>query len=166
MNPTETTALVRYIAEVFPSMRINQHTPDAWHPLLKDVPASLAREAVQYLAKTSSGYIAPADIRRRVAEFAGLLPPGEDDAWERVLSVASADGVGRSQLHPVLQGVYSSMGGAAAIKAGLPGPTRAAFGQAYRRLADEHQREVLSTDLEWQIPPPSLVAHQAAELTS
>ncbi len=162
MIPSETVTLVRLIAELWPSMRINPHTPDAWHPLLEDIPRDAAMAAVYRLAKVSSAYIAPADIRREVAAAAGLLPPAEDDAWEQVLAVALADGVGRSRLHPVLEAAYTSMGRAPAIKTGAPGPTRGLFGQAYRRLSEEYSREVLAGDL-FQ-PPARPVAAIAADV--
>jgi hypothetical protein len=151
MIATETVALVRVIRGTWPSMRIDEFTPDAWHPLLEDIPGVLALGAVKSLAKVSSAYIAPADIRRWVANYAGLLAPGEDDAWDRALSVAQAEGEGRSQLHPVVSQTYLAMGGSANIRLGLPGPTRAQFGQIYKRLKDEYEREVLSGDLGVQI---------------
>ena len=67
MNPTETVALVRLVRRIWPSMRIEEQTPDAWHPLLEDIPLEAAMTAVRAIAKRSGAYVAPADIRREVA---------------------------------------------------------------------------------------------------
>jgi hypothetical protein len=147
MNPTDTVNLLRLVGEIWPSMRINPHTPDAWHPLLQDIPRDAAITAVRRLAMVSSSYLAPADIRREVASAAGLLPPGEDTAWELALAVAVDEGYGRSTLPGAVRATYDALGGAPSIRNGLPGPTRAQFGQAYRRIAEDLERSVLGSDL-------------------
>lgn len=147
MKPTQTVQLVRLIAQIWPSMRINEHTPDAWHPLLEDLDFDAAVQAVKDVAKVSSAYIAPADIRRQVAASAGLLAPSEDVAWQQAVDVALAEGIGRSRLHPAVAQAYANVGAAPGIRQGQPGPTRAAFITAYRQIRETHERHVLAGDL-------------------
>ena len=108
MTPTQTVQLVALITQIWPSMKLNEFTADAWHPILEDLDFADAARAVNLLAKTHDGYIAPADIRRQTAREAGLLPVAEAQALQLAITVAGNMGGGRSA---------------------LPGPARRAYDQ-------------------------------------
>lgn len=83
MNLTETAQLLTYISAATPGMRMVDGTPAVWHDALADVPAEAALDAVRWFFKSETGFIRQADIRRIVAERAGLFPPSTDEALEQ-----------------------------------------------------------------------------------
>ena len=148
MTPTETLTLVRLTCALWPAMRLDEHTPDAWHDVLGDLPADLALAAVRRLAKVSRGYIGPADIRREVYRAAGLLAPDPALTFAEVVRVASNWGDGRAGLHPLAAAAYDAMGGARTI-AGMPSwAARRDFDQTWERLAGQAENDLLAGDFE------------------
>lgn len=92
MTPTETVRLLAIIQAATPAMRMTELTPDVWHQLLSDVPYAVAEAAVYRHTRTSSAYLSPADIRRLVAEQAGLMPPPLEEALRLAYRWASDRG--------------------------------------------------------------------------
>lgn len=146
MTPPEAVQLVRIVRQLWPSMKIEEHTPDAWHMVLDDIELGDALKAVRHLARSRSGYIAPADIRRRVAAEAGLLPLAEAEALNAAARVASLKGVGASGLDLVTQQAYRDMGGATAFEAPM-GVLRAQWAKVYHAIAEPYVEELLAGDL-------------------
>lgn len=64
MRPTDVVALVAYVHELQPAQRVSEYTPDAWHDVLADVPATLqqARDAAARVARRQT-WISPGEIR-------------------------------------------------------------------------------------------------------
>lgn len=90
MTPTETVNLLRMVAAACPAMRIEEHTPEAWHLILGDQQFTDAVQAVRKVARAQT-WIAPADliaairrIRAERIERANLVyePAGEESARE------------------------------------------------------------------------------------
>lgn len=75
MKPSEVVALVAYVHQLQPAQRMDEYTPDAWHDVLADVPATLeqARQAAAKVARRST-WIAPGEIR---GELTRLIRPGK-----------------------------------------------------------------------------------------
>lgn len=160
MNGVEMIELVGTIGEVWPSMQLTKHTPKAWQPILGDATLADALDAVQHLARTRTGYISPADIRRQIADSAGLLPPIESEAFAAVVSVAARGGVGASLLHPAVQAAYRAMGGPTGFDA-PPAILRPQWGRAYTAAVAAHERELLAGDL-----GAAVAAHRRLALTA
>lgn len=146
MNNTETVALTALITQIWPSMKINAYSADAWHPVLEDLPYAIAEHAVLILAKSHSGYIQPYDIRRQAAKSAGLLAPDEADALQMALDVAGNSGAGASLLPPAVKDAYWAMGGSQGFLA-LPGVLRPQWGRVYRDCVIAREEQLLAGDL-------------------
>lgn len=146
MTPTETVRLIAEITQLYPSMKINDYTSDAWHPVLEDLTFPDALAAVHSLARTKTGYIAPFDIRHQAAKSAGLLPIAEAEALQMATRVASNEGIGARALPEPVQTAYWRMGGAPAFGAS-PGTLRPQWGRVYREAAEELEHALLGGDL-------------------
>jgi hypothetical protein len=99
MKRTQVVELTRAVKAVCPGQPIDQYTPDAWHPLLKDytLPDCLAAVAVIGQDRT---FIAPSDIiaeirrvrRQRIADAFIPAPPrdllADPDAYRASLRQA------------------------------------------------------------------------------
>ena len=88
MTPTETVKLLRMVAAACPAMRIEEHTPEAWHMILGDQQFTDCVQALRLVAREQT-WIAPADliaairrIRAERIERANLVyePDGEESA--------------------------------------------------------------------------------------
>ncbi len=143
MNPQETVGLLRLVASGWPSMKISEYTADVWHPALEDIPFTDAAAAVTRLIRTSSAYIAPADIRREAYRDAGMLAPIEDRAWENINRVATAQGEGRSLLHEVEREAYDALGGSQGIRNAKAEVLRAQFAKSWQRLAADYEHRLM-----------------------
>lgn len=150
MTPTETVRLIAIVRQLWPSMKMEAHTPDAWHLILDDVTLDDALGAVKHLAKVRSGYIAPADIRRQIASVYGLLAPTEAEGLAAAAHVAGQQGVGGRQLHPVVYAAYRAMGGPTAFDA-PPSVIRPQWGRVWAECIREHEELVLGGDLGQQV---------------
>lgn len=146
MTPTETVRLIALIAQLWPNMKINEYTAEAWHPIFEDLPLREAVDAVRSLSRASGGYIAPADIRREAARSAGLLPAPEAEALRMAARVAGDLGTGRGALPEPVRRAYDLMGGSQGFNA-PESVTRPQFGRIYREVCDEYVRELLVGDL-------------------
>lgn len=143
MTPTQTVQLVALISQIWPSMKLNEFTADAWHPLLEDIEFEAAGRAVNILAKTHDGYIAPSDIRRQVVRDAGLLPVSEATALQLAVTVAGNLGAGRRALPRPVQRAYDLMGGSQGFAA-PESVIRPQFGRIYREVCAEFERDLLA----------------------
>lgn len=157
MTPTEAVQLVAIVRQLWPSMKIDEYTPDAWHVVLDDLDLADALKAVRHLARSRSGYIMAADIRRRVAAEAGLLPLPEAEALNAAARVASLKGVGTSNLDIVTQQAYRDMGGATAFDAPM-GVLRAQWAKVYNAIAEPYVEELLAGDLGATVAQQRLMA--------
>jgi hypothetical protein len=146
VTPTETVKLVALVRQLWPSMRVDEHTPDAWHLALDDLALQDALQAVRHLVRTRSGYIAPADIRRRIAAEAGLLPPTEAAALDAAVNVAGAQGLGASQLEETTYRAYRAMGGPTAFDAPYS-VIRPQWARVWSAVAAKHEEDLLAGDL-------------------
>lgn len=142
----ETTALTALIGQIWPSMRIEEFTADAWHLILEDLPYDLAQLAVATLAKARPGYISPYDIRRQAAKTAGLLAPDEADALGQGVTVAGNLGTGASLLPGAVQDAYWAMGGSQGFAA-PPAILRPQFGRVYRDAVTAREEQLLGGNL-------------------
>lgn len=146
MNSKETTKLVALIAQLWPAMKINAATPDAWHLVLSDLPFDVAQQAVANLAKSKIGYIGVADIRHQAAEDAGLLAPEEGIAYDMAVKVASNYGTGARMLPGPVQDAYWQIGGAQAFEDSVF-MVRARWNKIYAACCEKRVKELLSGDL-------------------
>lgn len=146
MKPTETVELVGMITQIWPSMKINQHTAKAWHLVLADLPYDAAQQAVANLAKFKIGYIGVADIRRQAAEDAGLLPIEEGIAYDMAAKVGLNQGTGARMLPGPVQDAYWQMGGAPSFE-GDAFMVRARWNKIYAACCEKRTKDLLSGDL-------------------
>jgi hypothetical protein len=146
MTPTDTVALVRLVAELWPAMKLGEYTADAWHDVLADLPPAVALAAVRRLARTRRGFIGPADIRAEAYRAADALAPDPDQVFAAISRVAAADGIGRTELHPLAQQAYAALGGAPGLSAAPRWAARRDFDAAWQRIADTHDTTVLAAD--------------------
>lgn len=79
MNAAETTRLLAIAASLWPAMRLEEHTAEAWSLVLADVPYADAAEALKALALSSTFPPAVADVMREVRK-----------TWDRRESLAGA----------------------------------------------------------------------------
>lgn len=161
MNNAETVALTAVVSQIWPSMKLNAYSADAWHPVLADLPYAVAEYAVHQLAKSHPGYIQPYDIRRHAAKTAGLLAPDEADALQLALDVAGARGAGANMLPPAVKDAYWAMGGSQGFAA-LPGVLRPQWGRVYRDCVAAREEQLLGGDLGLAIENSRPVAITAA----
>jgi hypothetical protein len=93
MNATEAATLCRATKAVCPAQKIDELTPDFWHPLLEDVDFQDAKRALIEVAKRQP-FVSPSEIRseieswkrKRVAGIPPVDPPWQlrdDEAEER-----------------------------------------------------------------------------------
>lgn len=146
MKPTETVELVGMITQIWPSMKINQHTAKAWHLVLADLPYDVAEQAVANLAKFKQGYIGVADIRHQAAEDAGLLPIEEGIAYDMAARVGLRSGDGARMLPGPVQDAYWQLGGARAFE-GDAAMVRSRWNKIYAACCEKRTKELLSGDL-------------------
>lgn len=146
MTPTQTVQLVTIITQLWPSMKLNEYTPDAWHLVLEDLDHDDARAAVAVLARTKSGYITPHDIRHQCARAAGLLPPEEGAALQMAVTVAGNLGTGASLLPGPVRAAYWDMGGSSGFQ-GAPSVLRAQWRTVYGDAVEAYERDLLGGDL-------------------
>ena len=90
MNAAETTRLLAIAASIWPAMRLEEHTAEAWALVLADVPYGDAAEALKVLATSSTFPPAVADVMREVRKtwdrresLAGALPVPNVDPEDR-----------------------------------------------------------------------------------
>lgn len=150
MTPTETVRLVSVISQVWPSMKIDSHTSDAWELIFDDITLDDALDAVRHLAKVRTGYITPADIRRQIATTYGLMPPIESVGLSRAAEVAGKQGEGASKLDPVTYAAYRAMGGPTAFDE-KQAIIRPQWARVWADCARDHEEKLLSGDLGAQI---------------
>lgn len=146
MINAETVALTALITQIWPSMKLNEYSADAWHPVLEDLPYAAAEHAVLILAKSHPGYIQPYDIRRQAAKTAGLLAPDEADALQLALDVAGVQGTGASMLPAAVKDAYWAMGGSQGFMA-MPAVLRPQWGRVYRDCVAAREEQLLAGDL-------------------
>ena len=146
MKPTETVELVGMITQIWPSMKLNQHTAKAWHMVLSDLPYDIAQQAVANLAKSRIGYIGVADIRRQAAADAGLLAPEEGDAYDMAAKVGLNSGTGARMLPGPVQDAYWQMGGAQAFEDPI-GMVRSRWNKVYATCVTKRETALLTGDL-------------------
>jgi hypothetical protein len=146
MNRPETIELVAMITQIWPSMKINQHTAKAWHLVLSDLPHDAAETAVANLAKFKVGYIGVADVRRQAAEDAGLAPVEEGIAYDMAAKVGLNQGTGARLLPGAVQDAYWQMGGSQAFE-GDAAMVRSRWNKVYATCCDKRMKELLSGDL-------------------
>jgi len=161
MINAETVALTALITQIWPSMKLNEFSADAWHPILEDLPYANAEHAVLILAKSHPGYIQPYDIRRQSAKTAGLLAPDEADALQMALDVAGMQGAGAGMLPPAVKDAYWAMGGSQGF-ATLPAVLRPQWGRVYRDCVTAREEQLLAGDLGLAIENSRPVAIAAA----
>jgi hypothetical protein len=68
VNSEETVKLCRVVAAACPQQAMDEYTPDAWHPLLKDLGYGDCQAAVIAVGKRQP-FIAPAEIRAEVTRI-------------------------------------------------------------------------------------------------
>lgn len=146
MNNKETTKLVALIAQLWPAMKINEFTADAWHPALADLDLNDAVAAVYALIKSNPGFIGIADIRRRAAAMAGLLAPDEGDAFDMAVKVGLNTGIGARMLPGPVQDAYWQMGGAQAFE-DPAGMVRSRWNKVYATCVAKRETDLLVGDL-------------------
>lgn len=146
MKPTETVELVGMITQIWPSMKINQHTAKAWHLVLSDLPYDAAEQAVANLAKFKVGYIGVADIRRQAAEDAGLGHTEEGIAYDMAAKVGLNQGVGARMLPGAVQDAYWQLGGSQAFE-GDAAIVRSRWNKIYASCCEKRTKGLLSGDL-------------------
>ena len=146
MTPREVVQLVGIVSQIWPSMKINEYTADAWRPLLEDLGYPDAEQAVSALAKTRPGYITVYDIRRQTAKAVGLLPPHEAEALQMAVKVASDLGVGAGKLHPAVGAAYWNMGGSPGFAA-PSGVLRSQWAKVYAEACEQIELALLGGDL-------------------
>lgn len=146
MNNKETTTLVALIHQLWPAMKINDATPDAWHPALADLTLDDATAAVYALVKSHHGYIGIADIRHQAADNAGLLPIEEGIAYDMAARVGLNSGLGARMLPGPVQDAYWQLGGAPAFE-GDAQIVRSRWNKIYAACRDKLTKELLAGDL-------------------
>lgn len=162
MTPTEAVKLVGVIRQIWPSMKIDQYTPDAWHMALDDVSLEDALAAVRHLARSRGGYVQPVDIRRRIAEAAGLLPRTEAEGLANAANVAGNRGAGASKLDPVTYRAYRAMGGPTAFDAPMS-VIRPQWARVWSDVAQRYEEELLAGDLGREVEARRALAIEAEE---
>jgi len=85
VNSLETQELIDLIAAYSPSMPLAENTTEVWGAALADIPADAATAAVHEHFAVTGPFIAVADIRRRVANQIGALPPDPETAYAQAL---------------------------------------------------------------------------------
>lgn len=159
MTPSQTVRLLAIVQAATPAMKMTELTPEVWHQLLADVPFEAAQAAVYRHTKTSSAYLAPADIRRLVAASAGLLPPSLEEALQLARGWATERAnecwppnpgkkwrIVLDDLPPVVAEVCRLLG-SSFIAESPAGVMQKRFAAAYADVCDRTVSDVLASDL-------------------
>lgn len=81
MNAADVVKLLALIRTCSPAFGAEPGTSAVWAELLADIPAADAAAAVKAHFRVTGPWITPADIRRRVVDARGLLPPDPEAAY-------------------------------------------------------------------------------------
>ena len=154
MTPDETIELLTLIAGYYPTMRAIDETAPVWHAALADVPNRAALDAVNRYCRTETRFIQVSDIRRVVAEDAGLLPPSADVAYIQAMQFNTwldhQDAATRPDIHPAAETAGRSAGWNN-LRDSSPWESRRLFAAAYEHRAEQARVAVLTADLAEQI---------------
>lgn len=142
MTSDETIQILELISGWLPSTAMNDQMPATWHAGLADISAADATRVVNEHFITVGGYIDVAEIRRRVADRYGVLPPSSDAAfaqvaaWNRWRGHASQPWptTDPPYVHPVARQVADDVGWTR-LAEGLDGVTRKDWREAYAKAA-------------------------------
>lgn len=86
MNSDDALNLIDLVRAYSPSMPLGEATPAVWGQALADIPADAATAAVHEHFAVTGPWITIADIRRRVADRMGLLPPDAEAAYAQAVA--------------------------------------------------------------------------------
>ena len=154
MTPDEAIELLTLIAGYYPSMRAIDETAPVWHAALADVPYRAALDAVNRYCRTETRFIQVADVRRVVAEMAGILPPSTDVGYAQAMQfngwLDHQNVDTRPDIHPAVETAGRSAGWNN-LRDSSPWESRRLFAAAYEHRAEQVRRGVLTGDLTEQI---------------
>lgn len=111
MNREQTAQIIAVLCAAFPQVPVSRETVEVYHDSLQDLDPQAARSAVREILLTAERFPPPAQIRRRVAERAGLLAPAPMDAWGEVMRAVTLYGVREKPTftHPAITQVVDSL---------------------------------------------------------
>jgi len=147
MTREETAELLALITAFWPDFVHQGHvTVNAWHLMLAEIPASVAREALVLLAATRSFSPRPADLLDAIAEL--TLPPDARltpaEAWGLVLETVRAVGYYREPDLPGLVGqAVRIIGWREICTSENVEATRAHFFRVYEQLQRRARRDAV-----------------------
>jgi hypothetical protein len=147
VNLSECATVLTLIEGLWDHYEARPGQPQAWASALCDVPVEAVLAAVVRLSRTEARAPSVAAIRGSVAESAGLLPVGAQDAFSLAQAVAVRDGVGRLMLPPLVRRFYDEFGGAGGQLRSSSSAVRAQFRDAYAAARDREVLDVLAGDL-------------------
>jgi hypothetical protein len=133
MNRTDTAQVLAVLSAAFPHVNVSRETAEVYHDVLGDLDADACRAAVRELLMTAERWPAPATIRRRVAERAGVLAPEPGAAWGEVVAQAGAVGLYGDPVfsHPAVKAAVRAIGWRSVCLSENQDTLRAHFFRAY-----------------------------------
>lgn len=164
MNRTDTAQILAVLSAAFPHISVTRETAEVYHEALADLDPVDCRDAVREILLTVERWPAPATIRRRVAERAGILAPLPLDAWGQVISAAGSIGVyGDPQFtHSAIDRCVRSIGWRNVCLSENPDALRAQFLRAYDSERLRADTEALTGQIAALTAPPAPALESAS----
>lgn len=133
MERSDTAQVLAVLSAAFPHVLVSRETAEVYHEALHDLDAEAARAAVRELLLTADRWPAPATIRRKIAERAGVLAPTAGVAWGEVMGEARTVGLHGSPVwsHPAVAAAVASIGWRSICLSENPDTLRAHFLKGY-----------------------------------
>lgn len=117
MNLEEIGKLIELIRGYSPSFSLASQTPAVWGFALADIPYSVAVSAVHAHYSDAKSWATVADIRRRAAAAAGILPPDPDSGHAQAIALyrwygptGSTPTTPRPAVHPAVDATIDVVG--------------------------------------------------------
>lgn len=157
MNRTDTAQILAVLSAAFPHVGVSRETAEVYHDVLGDLDADACRAAVRELLMTAERWPAPATIRRRVAEHAGVLAPEPGAAWGEVTRQAAAVGLYGDPVfsHPAVQAAVRAIGWRQLCLSENQDTLRAHFFRAYEPERVQADTRTITDSLVGVTPGPS-----------
>lgn len=157
---------MRIITGYTPGMRFVDEAVVIWHSALADVESAQAEAAVHQHFRNVARFITVADIRRRVADQAGILPPTTDQALEQARaynrwldenqgdnwrpSSARRESIPKPPIHPLVLETARKVGWST-LSSSSAWEERRLFAAAYEWRHKEEEQRILSGDLSAEV---------------
>lgn len=149
MEKKETAAILAILASAYPYAKVSRETAAMYHEVWKDLSFADCERAVSAIVRTSEMFPSAAAVRKEVLRQGGLMSPTVAEGWWQVMTLVREVGrYGRPNFaDPAVQRTVEAIGWREICDSDNQGVLRAHFFRMYEKLAEEHDRSVLSSSV-------------------